>query len=242
MLDLARARDQLPHAARAAVQRVRPCRAHNHYFRIHNKTLEMPKITKNSRSREIRVPSKFTDQSSNRTRRGCVDISETVCHAEWPADKRIKRVSNPDWTGLEPSSQNQQFNPAGQYASYGYQPQYGAYPGPAVPQYGAWQPQPPDYRAWIIAAVVGGVLFSLLLGMPLGLIAQRNSRRVLSRWESGDVRRGGQGFPVGPVMGDRLHSLRCARPAPGHHPALPFRPADGLVLQRQAVTSLGVAA
>jgi hypothetical protein len=95
-------------------------------------------------------------------------------------------VSNPEWNGLEPGSRNQQFSPAGQYASYGYQPQYGAYPGPAVPQYGAWQPQPPDYRAWIIAAVVGGVLFSLLLGMPLGLIAQRNSRRVRSRWESGD--------------------------------------------------------
>jgi Interferon-induced transmembrane protein len=30
------------------------------------------------------------------------------------------------------------------------------------------------------------VLFSLLIGMPLGLIAQRNSRRVRSRSESGD--------------------------------------------------------
>ena len=95
-------------------------------------------------------------------------------------------MSNPDWTGPEPGSRNQQFSPAGQYASYGYQPQYDAYPGQAVPRYGTWQPQPPDYRAWVIAAVVGGALFSLLLGMPLGLIAQRNSRRVRSRWESGD--------------------------------------------------------
>lgn len=111
-------------------------------------------------------------------------------------------MTNPDWTGQEPGSRDEQFSPAGPYPSYGYQPQYGgAYPGPAAPQYGApqyggpqygapqygaWAPQPPDYRAWVIAAVVGGVLFSLLLGMPLGLVAQRNSRRVRTMWESGD--------------------------------------------------------
>ncbi len=97
-------------------------------------------------------------------------------------------MSDLDWTGPEPRSRNQQFSPAGQYPSYGYQPQYGAYPPHVAPQYGAWQQQtqPPDYRAWAIAAVAGGVLFSLLIGMPLGLIAQRNSRRVRSRWESGD--------------------------------------------------------
>ena len=97
-------------------------------------------------------------------------------------------MSNLDWTGPEPGSRNQRFSPAGQYPPYGYQPQYGAYPPHVAPQYGARQPQaqPPDYRAWVIAAVAGGVLFSLLIGMPLGLIAQRNSRRVRSRWESGD--------------------------------------------------------
>ena len=95
-------------------------------------------------------------------------------------------MSNPDWTRPNPGSRNQLVNPMDQFPSYGYPPQYGAYPGPAAPQYGAWQPQPPDYRAWVIAAVAGGVLFSLLIGMPLGLIAQRNSWRVRSRWESGD--------------------------------------------------------
>ena len=95
-------------------------------------------------------------------------------------------MSNPDWTGPEPGSQNQPFSPMSQDSSYGHQLQYGEYPGPAAPQYGAWRPQPPDYRAWVIAAVVGGVLFSLLIGMPLGLVAQRNSRRVRGRCESGD--------------------------------------------------------
>jgi hypothetical protein len=95
-------------------------------------------------------------------------------------------MTNPYWTDPEPGSQNQLTSPMSHYPSYGYQPQYGAYQGPTMPQYGAWQPQPPDYRSWAIAAVVGGVLFSLLIGMPLGLIAQRNSRRVRGLWESGD--------------------------------------------------------
>jgi hypothetical protein len=86
-------------------------------------------------------------------------------------------MSNPDWTGAEPGSQNQLVSPMGQYPSYGYQSQYSAWQP---------QPQPADYRAWVIAALVGGVLFSLLIGMPLGLIAQRNSRRVRGMWESGD--------------------------------------------------------
>ena len=95
-------------------------------------------------------------------------------------------MTNPEWTRYEPGSQNQPFSPTGQYPSYGDQSQYGTYPGPAAPRYGAWQPQLPDYRAWVIAAVAGGVLFSLLIGMPLGLIAQRNSRRVRTRSASGD--------------------------------------------------------
>lgn len=94
-------------------------------------------------------------------------------------------MSNPDWGGPEPRSQDQQFSTMEQ-PSYGNQSQYGTYPGPAAPQYGAWQPPPPDYRAWAIAAVVGGVLFSLLIGMPLGLIALRSSRHVRARSESGD--------------------------------------------------------
>jgi len=95
-------------------------------------------------------------------------------------------MTNPDWTGYEPGPQHQPYSPTGPYASYGYQPQTAPYPGPAAPRYGAWQPRRPDYRAWVIAAIAGGALFSLLIGLPLGLIAQRNSRRVRTRSESGD--------------------------------------------------------
>ena len=144
--------------------------------------------------------------------------------------------SYPDWTGPEPASQNQQFSPMGQYPSYGYRSRYGAYPGPAAPQYGAWQPQPPDYRSWVAAAVVGGVLFSLLIGMPLGLVAQRNSRRVRGRWESGDHGGASQGVPVGPVLGHRLHGLRRARPSCGDRFALAGRLAGRLRLLAAAYT------
>jgi Interferon-induced transmembrane protein len=96
-------------------------------------------------------------------------------------------MTDSDWTGYGPGSQNQPFSPTGQRPSYDYESPYGTYPGAAAaPRYGAWQPRPPDYRSWVIAAIAGGMLFSLLIGMPLGLIAQRNSRRVRSRSESGD--------------------------------------------------------
>jgi hypothetical protein len=121
----------------------------------------------------------------NRAHRGRVNISE---HIATLSDQQQEgtSVSNPNWTGPEQGSQNQLVDPMGQYSPYGYQPQYGTYPEFAAPQYGAWQSQPPDYRSWAIAAAVGGVLFSLLIGMPLGVIAQRYSRRVRDRWESGD--------------------------------------------------------
>jgi Interferon-induced transmembrane protein len=95
-------------------------------------------------------------------------------------------MTNQEWTGYEPVSQNQPVGPDGQYLSYDYQSPYSMYQGPTAPQYGVWQPQPQDYRAWVIAGVAGGVLFSLLIGMPLGLIAQRHSRLVRSKSAAGD--------------------------------------------------------
>jgi hypothetical protein len=56
-----------------------------------------------------------------------------------------------------------------------------------VPQYGSFQPQPPDYRGWIVAAAVGGVLFSLLFGLGASLVALHSSRNVRSRWSAGNM-------------------------------------------------------
>jgi hypothetical protein len=46
---------------------------------------------------------------------------------------------------------------------------------------------PPTYRAWGIIAVIGGVLFNLILGVPTALAARRYAREVPRLWESGDV-------------------------------------------------------
>jgi hypothetical protein len=85
--------------------------------------------------------------------------------------------------GAEQYPNYPQYSP---YQQYGPQAQYGAAPGPAVPGYGSYQPQPPAYRGWITAAGLAGVLFSMLIGMPIALVALRNSRRVRSLWSAGD--------------------------------------------------------
>lgn len=71
------------------------------------------------------------------------------------------------------------------YQPYG-QPYGQPYPGGA---YGTAPPQsgrPPTYLAWAITAAVGGVLFSLILGFPSGLVASRYARKVKTSWEAGD--------------------------------------------------------
>jgi ABC-type sulfate transport system permease component len=44
--------------------------------------------------------------------------------------------------------------------------------------YGTYTEPVPDYRTWAIAAVIGGIFFSLIIGTPLALVALRKSRRV----------------------------------------------------------------
>jgi hypothetical protein len=74
-----------------------------------------------------------------------------------------------------------QYPPQGQWGQYDNYPGYGTYLGPS----GQYAP-PRDHRIWVTATVMGGVLFSLLIGMPLGLVALRNSRRVKTRMAAGD--------------------------------------------------------
>jgi len=56
-------------------------------------------------------------------------------------------------------------------------------------QYGTYEdlvPRPPDYKVWAMAALVVGVLFSVILGAPLGVLAVCYSRRVRRSWVAGD--------------------------------------------------------
>ena len=66
--------------------------------------------------------------------------------------------------------------------SYGVPPGFGGYGQP----YGK---PPSTYRAWAITAIVCGVLFSLIIGLPCGLVALSNSRRARSAWQVGDIQR-----------------------------------------------------
>jgi hypothetical protein len=62
-------------------------------------------------------------------------------------------------------------------------------PGYGQPGYGmpAPGPPPPSYRAWGTIAVICGVLFNLILGLPTALIGRRHGKKVAGLWASGDV-------------------------------------------------------
>lgn len=83
---------------------------------------------------------------------------------------------NPQGFGAPPPYQGQPY-PGG---AYGTAP--GGTYGSAPSQLG----RPPTYLGWAITAAVGGVLFSLILGLPSGLVATRYARKVRPAWESGD--------------------------------------------------------
>jgi len=78
-------------------------------------------------------------------------------------------------------------NPGGEQ-EYGTGPVFGA-PPPYGGQSGYGQPgsMPPTYRAWGIAALVCGVLFNLILGLPTALAGRRYGSEVPLLWASGDV-------------------------------------------------------
>ena len=74
---------------------------------------------------------------------------------------------------------------------YGGQPGYGmpAYPQPGYgpPTYPPQGPQPPTYGAWAVTAIVGGVLFSLLIGLPTAIVGLNYGSKVNRAWAAGDV-------------------------------------------------------
>jgi Interferon-induced transmembrane protein len=45
---------------------------------------------------------------------------------------------------------------------------------------------PPTYLSWAIIAIVGGVLFSLIGGVPTGIASAHFARQVMPRWQAGD--------------------------------------------------------
>jgi Interferon-induced transmembrane protein len=102
---------------------------------------------------------------------------------------------NPPGYGTPPPYQGQPYGqgqpPYGQGQPYGQPPPYGQPYGQPAPggNYGAPPAfgRPPTYLGWAITAAIGGVLFSLILGMPSGIVATRYARKVKTAWEAGDT-------------------------------------------------------
>jgi hypothetical protein len=107
---------------------------------------------------------------------------------EWQGDP----AERPQGFGQPPLDQGQAWptspysGPPGQQG----QPSYGqpAAPGYFPPGYGAgpYGAPPPTHLVWARIAAAGGVLFSLILGLPAALIAMQQGRKVRPQWESGN--------------------------------------------------------
>jgi hypothetical protein len=46
---------------------------------------------------------------------------------------------------------------------------------------------PPTYRGWETTAVICGVLFNIILGLPTALIGRRYGKRATELWARGDA-------------------------------------------------------
>src|SRR5215469_438575 len=73
-----------------------------------------------------------------------------------------------------------------------YDPSAGQYGQPAPPPpamgYGAPAGQmPATYRGWAVTCIVLGVFFSLILGMPFGIVANSYAGKVKRCWLLGDA-------------------------------------------------------
>jgi hypothetical protein len=91
--------------------------------------------------------------------------------------------------GGSPGQQPPPSYPQPEFGQPGYgQPGYG--PGGYFPPGYAAGPagqQPATHLAWAWTAAVGGVLFSLILGLPTALIALNHARKVRPSWQAGDL-------------------------------------------------------
>jgi Interferon-induced transmembrane protein len=73
------------------------------------------------------------------------------------------------------------YGPPG-YGAPGYYP-----PGYGAPMYAPPGPPPPTYGGWAVSALIGGVLFSLLVGLPAAIAGRVYGAKVSRLWASGDM-------------------------------------------------------
>ena len=155
------------------------------------------------------------------------------------------------------------------YGAYGQpmygQPMYGQpgygmpmYPGYGQPMYPPPGPKPPTYGPWAVSATVGGVLFSLLVGLPTAIVGLSYGSKVTKAWASGDAQgaasasRKARGWLTASTVFDLLGLIlviflfthmsssgvsfnRTAVPASVSVPAVPAVPAQQVVVQQAMV-------
>ena len=73
------------------------------------------------------------------------------------------------------------------YGPPGYGPFMYYPPGYGPPMYPPPGPRPPTYEGWAVSALVGGVLFSLLVGLPTAIAGKVYGTKVTRLWASGDM-------------------------------------------------------
>jgi hypothetical protein len=87
-----------------------------------------------------------------------------------------------DLAGSRPPGYGQPTHGAPGYGPPVYYP-----PGYGPPMYAPPGPPPPTYGTWAVSAIVGGVLFSLLVGLPTAIAGHFYGAKVNRLWASGDV-------------------------------------------------------
>jgi hypothetical protein len=79
----------------------------------------------------------------------------------------------------------------GEPQGYGQPPGYGAPPQyQGVAGYGYGAPagaKPPSYRGLSITTAILGIFFSLIIGLPTGIVASVYGRKVDTAWAAGDA-------------------------------------------------------
>jgi len=75
----------------------------------------------------------------------------------------------------------------GNQASLGYGQPGSGQPGSGQPGHAPADPPPPAYRAWALVALICGVLFNVIFGVPAAMIGGRYSTKVSELWTDGHV-------------------------------------------------------
>ena len=109
----------------------------------------------------------------------------------WAPGQQVPPGSGPSTYGPPPGYGPPTYGPPTYgpptYGPPGYGPPMDYPPGYGPPWYAPPGRPPPTYGGWAVSALVGGVLFSLLVGLPAAIAGKVYGTKVTRLWASGDV-------------------------------------------------------